>query len=726
MPQKISPFVEAAYGAPLGESGWNSWMDEDLLKFSYLHDRNIDGVVSSLPVAVNGKAYFNTTDNRVYYVVDGTYYSSSVPKWFEFINRSDGTSLQWNGTAIITLGSLASKANIDSPTFTGTVSGISKAMVGLSNVDNTSDLNKPVSNPQQTALNLKANSDSPTFTGSPTTTSPVVTDNGTRVASTAFVRALTTPSLIQFGAVAGGTLDASSAFTAALLATDNIIVPAGQFKLSVSVTIPKTKTITFLPGASITIDTGVTLTVLGKINAPVARIFFGAGVVAGIRQVYPEWWGALGDGTGDDQPFLTAAHSCILTSGNSLGGRPTIFLTGRNYQINSTWVITPTANIGMEVVGSGVIFSGSRIVAAPTFPAAPVVLINGSTDSTQKIADFIFRDIGIVPSATGRGSATVGLQVGNTASNTNLSGFQWNKIENVFVTAFPTGILVVHARLIEFSRCSVWNDGITGTGNAAIRFKLGGSFTGDLRFNDCQFIANTNAQNMAVSMEATGGAFSSGANQMAGIKFYGCDFYPGDIKVNMVAQNGAYLTDIWFIACQWDGSSNRDVYMEVSNTNSLIDDIHFVDCFMAGGNLSTTAQVTLVSLGNSARIVDIFFNNCILESAVSQSILITDGGFTTTIGGSTVSVIQGVSIDSCTVRDNSFGTGACIQAKASRLMFSNNKANRVTNTSPKYFIQIDSGSVNYIVTSNLGAGIVSTATILDNGGAVNKVVANNL
>lgn len=47
------------------------------------------------------------------------------------------------------------KAPIASPTFTGTVSGITKAMVGLSNVDNTSDANKPVSTATQTALNLK-------------------------------------------------------------------------------------------------------------------------------------------------------------------------------------------------------------------------------------------------------------------------------------------------------------------------------------------------------------------------------------------------------------------------------------------------------------------------------------------------------------------------------------------------------------------------------------------
>jgi len=60
---------------------------------------------------------------------------------------------------------LDSKAPTSNPTFTGTVSGITKSMVGLANVDNTSDANKPVSTATQTALDLKANLASPTFTG---------------------------------------------------------------------------------------------------------------------------------------------------------------------------------------------------------------------------------------------------------------------------------------------------------------------------------------------------------------------------------------------------------------------------------------------------------------------------------------------------------------------------------------------------------------------------------
>ena len=43
-----------------------------------------------------------------------------------------------------------------------------RVTLGLGNVDNTSDINKPISTATQTALNLKATIDSPTFTGIPT------------------------------------------------------------------------------------------------------------------------------------------------------------------------------------------------------------------------------------------------------------------------------------------------------------------------------------------------------------------------------------------------------------------------------------------------------------------------------------------------------------------------------------------------------------------------------
>ena len=75
-----------------------------------------------------------------------------------------------------------------SPTFTGTVSGVTATHVSLGNVTNTSDDNKPVSTAQQTALDLKADIASPTFTGVVTITTADSNDNSTKAASTAFVQ----------------------------------------------------------------------------------------------------------------------------------------------------------------------------------------------------------------------------------------------------------------------------------------------------------------------------------------------------------------------------------------------------------------------------------------------------------------------------------------------------------------------------------------------------------
>jgi hypothetical protein len=69
-----------------------------------------------------------------------------------------------NYTTTITT-ALGTKAPLASPAFTGTVTGIDKTMVGLANVDNTTDALKPISTATQTALNLKAPLASPTFTG---------------------------------------------------------------------------------------------------------------------------------------------------------------------------------------------------------------------------------------------------------------------------------------------------------------------------------------------------------------------------------------------------------------------------------------------------------------------------------------------------------------------------------------------------------------------------------
>jgi len=68
---------------------------------------------------------------------------------------------------------------------------VTKTMVGLANVDNTSDANKPVSTATQTALDLKANLAGPTFTGT-TTANTLVVDGNLTVNGNTFAMSATT------------------------------------------------------------------------------------------------------------------------------------------------------------------------------------------------------------------------------------------------------------------------------------------------------------------------------------------------------------------------------------------------------------------------------------------------------------------------------------------------------------------------------------------------------
>ena len=67
---------------------------------------------------------------------------------------------------------------------TGTTFATHKALADLSNVDNTTDLNKPVSTATQTALDLKSNIAGPTFTGTVTIPTLSVTTTATGITAT--------------------------------------------------------------------------------------------------------------------------------------------------------------------------------------------------------------------------------------------------------------------------------------------------------------------------------------------------------------------------------------------------------------------------------------------------------------------------------------------------------------------------------------------------------------
>lgn len=98
--------------------------------------------------------------------------------------------------------------------------------------------------------------------------------------------------------------------------------------LTANTTIPINATLVFDKGAVITPATGITLTILGSIEAGPRQIFdlsasgsLVAGPIKGELRV--EWWGALGDGDGagggtDDATYIQRAYTYLLANGGHL------------------------------------------------------------------------------------------------------------------------------------------------------------------------------------------------------------------------------------------------------------------------------------------------------------------------------------------------------------------------------------------------------------------------
>jgi len=223
---------------------------------------SVDGLVTSISSATsgqflkwNGSAWVNDTIDLGADTA-GSFVASLVAGTGVTLANNSGEA----STPTVTVDTTVI-APLASPTFTGTVSGVSKTMVGLGNVDNISDANKPVSTAQQTALDLKANLASPTFTGTPTlptgtiAVTQTVADNSTKVATTAFVRGEVT-ALVNS---ATATLDTLGEIATALGNDANL---SATLTTSIGLKAPLasptfTGTVTIPTGASITAPTGL-------------------------------------------------------------------------------------------------------------------------------------------------------------------------------------------------------------------------------------------------------------------------------------------------------------------------------------------------------------------------------------------------------------------------------------------------------------------------------------
>lgn len=139
------------------------------------------------------------------------------------------------------------------------------------------------------------------------------------------------------GADATGASGSYNALLAAVndSATTAIFIPPGVYLIERSITIPAAKRLEFARGARLKPAKGITITVNGTIAASLYDWIFditAGGIIAGtpkVGDIYPTWFGAVGDSTADDTAAFQAAMAIC-------GKKHRIFIPVGKYRIRQT------------------------------------------------------------------------------------------------------------------------------------------------------------------------------------------------------------------------------------------------------------------------------------------------------------------------------------------------------------------------------------------------------
>lgn len=150
---------------------------------------------------------------------------------------------------------------------------------------------------------------------------------------------------------------------AAAVANKSLII--GSYSIISSPANPLTANIKVLSGQLISISTGQTLTINGSLDAGLYQIFScaGTGKVIYNGTKYPQWWGAVANGTTDDHAAIQAAIDSgigpiVLPSGSPNTTNPGTVNSTNYYLGTSALTITKPSEFIMEV-GTSIVYDGT-------------------------------------------------------------------------------------------------------------------------------------------------------------------------------------------------------------------------------------------------------------------------------------------------------------------------------------------------------------------------------
>lgn|GEM_PF-2821723 len=264
--------------------------------------------------------------------------------------------------------------------------------------------------------------------------------------------------------------DLNQALAAIGASTATLIINSAQ-EINVRLVSPPNVTVKFVGDGVVSRGT---LNIRGPIEAPLNKsLISGSGAISlsgnvALSEIFPQWFGAIGDGKAEDAPALQLAVDAALEAGVPVSINSTFNLGTTSLVLRGAGQLRGS-NIG---IGSGV---GSRLLYRG---GAAAVQVNDGTGVTTQ--HWVIRDLVI----DGRGAGAYGIQLGTSTGTPKSAG---GLIDNVVVRGFVIGgVRVVASQLSTLRRVRALHN--PGDGFILDDLQPGGNTATDLI--DCRADAN--------------------------------------------------------------------------------------------------------------------------------------------------------------------------------------------------------------------------------------------